>query len=196
MGSTVLNVMSSLPPAAPSLVARAREGETEAREELAQEAGRSAYVFALQLTGRPELARDVAQDSLVRLFRQLDRFDDGRPLAPWLFTIVRNQVRDQARREKVRRHGSLDEWLEQGHERAASPETDPAALAERADLAGRIWRAVSGLSEAQREIVILRDYHDLSYHQIATVLSIPEGTVMSRLHAARIRLREALRDER
>ena len=197
MGSTVLNVMSSSPPlTTATLVVRAREGEAEARQELAREAGRTAYVFALQLSGRPDVARDVAQESLVRLFDRLDRFDPGRPLEPWLFTIVRNQVRDHARRERVRRHESLDAWLEGGGQQAASAATDPAALAEQAELARRIWKAVSGLSTAHREIVVLRDYHDLSYREIAAVLSIPEGTVMSRLHAARMRLREDLRGER
>jgi RNA polymerase sigma-70 factor (ECF subfamily) len=197
MGSTVLNVMSSSPPlTTATLLVRAREGESEARQELAREAGRTAYVFALQLTGRPDVARDVAQESLVRLFDRLDRFDPRRPLEPWLFTIVRNQVRDHARRERVRRHESLDAWLESGGQRAATAATDPAALAEQAELARHIWKAVSGLSAAHREIVVLRDYHDLSYREIAAVLAIPEGTVMSRLHAARMRLREELRGER
>lgn len=197
MESTVTAIMSSSPPlTTATLVVRAREGEAEARQELARGAGRAAYVFALQLTGRPDVARDVAQESLVRLFDRLDRFDPGRPLEPWLFTIVRNQVRDHARRERVRRHESLDAWLEDGGQRAAGAATDPAVLAERAELARRIWKAVSGLSAAHREIVVLRDYHDLSYREIAAVLSIPEGTVMSRLHAARMRLREELRDVR
>ena len=197
MGSTVTAIMSSSPPlTTATLVVRAREGEAEARQELAREAGRTAYVFALQLTGRPDVARDVAQESLLRLFDRLDRFDPGRPLEPWLFTIVRNQVRDHARRERVRHHESLDAWLEGGGQRAAGAATDPAALAERAELARRIWKAVSSLSAAHREIVVLRDYHDLSYREIAAVLSVREGTVMSRLHAARMRLREALREER
>jgi RNA polymerase sigma-70 factor (ECF subfamily) len=177
------------------LVARARDGEREAREELAQRTGRSAYVFALQLTGRPETARDIAQESLLRFFRHLDRFDDGQLVDPWLFSIVRNQVRDHARREKVRRHDSLDAWLEQGGQKAAGPDGDPAAVAERNELQRRVWRCISGLSDAHREIIVLRDYHGLAYREIASVLSIPEGTVMSRLHAARKRLREILRNE-
>ena len=197
MGSTVVGTMSIAPPApARTLVARARDGEVEAREELAQQAGDRAYVFALQLTGRPESAKDIAQDSVVRFFAALGRFDDAQAVEPWLFTIVRNQVRDHARREKVRRHESLDAWLESGGQRASAVETDPAVVAEGRELQQRLWRAISELSEAQREIVVLRDYHDQSYREIAAVLSIPEGTVMSRLHAARTKLREILRNER
>lgn len=197
MGSTVLISMSPpLPAPDRTLISRARDGEQAAREELARTTGRSAYVFALQLTGRPETAKDIAQESLIRFFRHLDRFDESRPIDPWLFGIVRNQVRDAARREKVRRHDSLDAWLEAGGQQAASDATDPALAAERRELQQRVWRGISDLSDAHREILVLRDYHDLPYREIAAVLKIPQGTVMSRLHAARYRLREILRNER
>jgi len=197
MGSTVLTMSAAPPPPVRTLVSRARDGEADAREELAQQAGDRAYVFALQLTRQPDTAKDIAQDSVVRFFRSLDRFDDDQSVEPWLFSIVRNQVRDHARREKVRRHDSLDAWLESGGQRAADPEaTDPALTAERHELRQRVWRAISELTDAHREIVVLRDYHDLPYREIAAVLSIPEGTVMSRLHAARVNLREILRNER
>ena len=197
MGSTVLTMSSAPPAPAAALVSRARRGEVDAREELAQKSGDAAYVFALQLTRQPETAKDIAQESVVRFFRALDRFDDGQAVEPWLFSIVRNQVRDHARREKVRRHQSLDAWLEAGGHQAADAEAvDPAVAAERHELQQRVWRAISELSESHREIVALRDYHDLSYREIAAVLSIPEGTVMSRLHAARVNLRQILRNER
>ena len=197
MGSTVLTMSITAPEPAGTLVTRARRGDVDAREELAQKSGDAAYVFALQLTRQPETAKDIAQESVVRFLRSLDRFDEGQAVEPWLFSIVRNQVRDHARREKVRRHQSLDAWLEAGGQQAADSEAvDPAVAAERHELQQRVWRAISELSESHREIVALRDYHDLSYRDIAAVLSIPEGTVMSRLHAARVNLRQILRNER
>lgn len=197
MGSSVLTVMSQpLPAPDRSLISRARDGEPAAREELARAAGRSAYVFALQLTRQPETAKDIAQESLIRFFRRLDRVDENQSIDPWLFTIVRNQVRDTARREQVRRHDSLDAWLDAGGQKTASDATDPALAAERRELQLRVWQGISQLSAAHREILVLRDYHDLSYRELASVLSIPEGTVMSRLHAARKRLREILGNER
>lgn len=170
----------------------ARDGDQDAQEELARIVGRSAYIFALQLTGRPETARDVAQDSLLSFFRNLDRFDAARPVDPWLFQIVRNRVRDLYRRERLRRHDSLDVWLEHGATVATDPAVGPAAEAERHELQRRVWLAISQLGDGHREILVLRDFHDLTYREIAEVLSIPHGTVMSRLHAARSRLREAL----
>jgi RNA polymerase sigma-70 factor (ECF subfamily) len=192
MRSTLEAVMSpELPFSHQALVVQARDGDRDAREELADWAGREAYVFALQLTRSSETARDVAQDALLRFFQNIDRYDANQPVRPWLFAIVRNQARDAARRDKVRSHGSLDAWLEQGMPEPASSD-DPVATAERHEMQRRVWQAISDLGETQREILVLRDYHGLAYREIAAVLAIPPGTVMSRLHAARGRLRATL----
>ncbi len=85
-----------------TLVRRAREGDASAREELARASGDAAFRFALQLLGDRELARDVAQDSVLRLFSSLRRVDPERPFQPWLFSIVRNRVIDLRRRAQSR----------------------------------------------------------------------------------------------
>lgn len=185
-------VSAELPSPDRALLSLARDGEREAREELARRVRRPAYLLALQLTGRPDLAQDIAQDSLLRFFQHLDRFDPDRPVEPWLYQIVRNRVRDVRRRERLRRMESLDAWREQGRSETADGSADTSREAERHELQRHIWRAISEMSEAHREILVLRDYHDLAYSEIAEVLSIPQGTVMSRLHAARKSLREIL----
>lgn len=193
MRSTIQGAMSTAVPSQDRIpLSLVRDEDRGAREELAWRVGRSAYVFALHLTGSPDAAQDIAQDSVLKFFQHLDRFDARRPVEPWLYQIVRNRMRDLARRERVRRHESLDAWLEQGHPEAADPSADPATDAEQADLRRRIWRAISQQTATHREILVLRDYHDLSYREIADVLSIPQGTVMSRLHAARKSLRDIL----
>ncbi|MEL6981344.1 MAG: RNA polymerase sigma factor [Actinomycetota bacterium] len=179
-----------------ALVVATRGGDDAAREALGRRVGRAAYVFALQLTGDRDAAMDVAQDGVVRFFRNLDRFDEDRPLEPWLYQIVRNRVRDLARSEGRRRVESLDALLQVGPPTAAL-RSDPATVdVERAELQRRIWAAVAELSDDHREIFVLRDHHGLSYREIAQALSIPEGTVMSRLHGARTRLRSLLAAER
>ena len=178
------------------LVIGARDGDTMAREALGRRVGRAAYVFALQLTGDRQTALDVSQDGVARFFRHLDRFDAERPIDPWLYQIVRNRVRDQARKEGRRRVESLDALIEQGGPGPVDPSPDASVDVERAELQRRIWRAVSQLSDAQREIFVLRDHHGLSYREIAETLEIPQGTVMSRLHAARTSLRRILAAER
>ncbi|MDX1644375.1 MAG: sigma-70 family RNA polymerase sigma factor [Thermoanaerobaculia bacterium] len=188
-----MSVDTSAPDGA--LLVLAQDGESEAREELARRVRRRAYPLALQLMGNAEEARDVVQDAMLRFFRHLDRIDAGRPLEPWLYQIVRNRVRDLKRRQYVRRQESLEALRERGRPETVDPRADPAADAARHELQARVWRALAELSEPHREILVLRDYQDLSYREIAGVLKIPQGTVMSRLHAARSRLREVLVEE-
>ncbi|MDX1501903.1 MAG: RNA polymerase sigma factor [Thermoanaerobaculia bacterium] len=178
------------------LVARAREGQDDAREALAAQCRQTAYTFALQLLGDPDDALDVAQESVLRFFLKLRRFDPSRPLRPWLLTIVRNQVRDLWRRRRVRRADSLDDQDADLSREVVDPTADPERDASRVELRRRLWRALSALPPKLREILVLRDYHDLSYSEIAGVLEIPAGTVMSRLHRARAELRRQLGDER
>jgi RNA polymerase sigma-70 factor (ECF subfamily) len=193
MGSTIETVMrEEVSESDRLLLAQVRDGDPQAREALARRVGDSAYVFALQLTGGSQSSRDIAQDSVLRFFEHLSSLDSERPLEPWLYQIVRNRVRDLSRRDRLRRHESLDLWLEQGRSVGADPTADPAADAERDELRRRVWRAISQLTVTHREIIVLRDYHDLTYREIADTLAIPQGTVMSRLHSARRCLREII----
>jgi len=96
------------PPSEAQTVILAQQGEADALDELARSCRQQAYVFALQLIGHPDDALDVAQDAMVRFFRSLGRFDPSRPVRPWLLRIVRNLVRDRARRLRIRRTESLE----------------------------------------------------------------------------------------
>lgn len=174
------------------LVRRARAGEQEAREELARRHRRSAYLLALHLLRDPDDAMDVSQEAMLRFFTNLDRFEPRRPVKPWLLAIVRNQARDLWRRRKVRKAESLDDGEGDLSMRLIDAHADPERDARRSQLRRRIWRCLSELSDKKREILVLRDYHDLTYSEIASVLAVPIGTVMSRLHGARKALREVL----
>lgn len=175
------------------LVRRARSGDQAAREELALAHRRAAYLLALQLLGNRDDALDAAQDALLRFFATLDRFRPEQPVRPWLYSIVRNRCRDLMRRGRVRRTEPLeaepDRWRPELIDGAADPELD----AERAELRRQVFAALGALGREHREILVLRDYQDLSYQEIAAVLRVPRGTVMSRLHRARKALGSALR---
>ena len=175
------------------LIAGARRGQRDAREELARRYGRRAFLFAFQLLGNREDASDVAQDALLKFFDTLERFEAHRPIQPWLFRIVRNRAVDLTRRQSVRRADPLDE-LEGSREPRSRAEASPERRAERRELQRRLWRAVHSLPRKQREILVLRDYQDLTYAEISSVLGIPKGTVMSRLHGARQALRAVVLD--
>lgn len=179
------------------LVRRARSGDVVAREELALRHRRSAYLLALQLLGNVDDAMDVAQDAMLRFFSNLHRFDTRRPVRPWLCQIVRNRVVDLLRHRKIRNHDSLDLCDDEGNPRfePIDERVDLHGDAANAELRAQIWRALKKLSRDQREILVLRDYQDLSYAEIAEALAIPLGTVMSRLHGARKRLRHVLQED-
>ncbi len=171
----------------------AKRGEAAALEELAAGCRKQAYVFALQLTGNRDDALDVAQDAMVRFFRSLDRFDASRPVRPWLLRIVRNLVRDRARRQRVRKSESLQPDGEDALPiEPRDPRPSPEAVTARRQLQAMVWACVQHLDPRYREVLVLRDYQDLSYAEIAATLKIPRGTVMSRLHRARRMLREAV----
>jgi RNA polymerase sigma-70 factor (ECF subfamily) len=182
-------------PSDDELVARAWSGVAEAREELARRHRNSAYLLALQLLGNRDDALDVAQEAMLRFFTTLGRIAPGRAVRPWLLAIVRNQARDFWRRQRVRRAESIDADADGLVSEVVDAAPDPEEEAMRADLRRRVWRAIATLGADHREIVVLRDFHGLSYDELAHAIGIPLGTVMSRLHAARKRLRERLVEE-
>jgi RNA polymerase sigma-70 factor (ECF subfamily) len=182
----------SVSPPPDELLAKAQRGDENAREGLAREYRQAAYLFALHLVGGSEDAKDIAQDAMLRFFSTIGRFKAGRPVRPWLFAIVRNRVRDRWRRAKIRRHESLDEGVQDLSSALEDSGTNPETSAIERERRRLLWQAISRLDAAKREILVLRDFHDLSYAEIAQVLDIPAGTVMSRLHAARKALRHRL----
>jgi RNA polymerase sigma-70 factor (ECF subfamily) len=181
--------LSATSPELEDLVLRAKSGETAACDELARDHRQAAYVFALQLVGNADDAMDLAQEAMLRFFSTLDRFQTDRAVRPWLFTIVRNLARDFWRRGKLRRHQSLDENVPDLSRALADPAANPEQNTLAEERRRRLWRVLSQLAVEKREILVLRDFHDLSYAEIARILRIPIGTVMSRLHAARKNLR-------
>ena len=174
------------------LIDQARSGQWDAQDTLARRHRQGAFVLALQMLGNRDDAMAVAQDAMLRFFTTLDSFNRDRRVQPWLFTIVRNQVRDLWRRRQRRPGDGLvdGEALAGQLVDSANPEAD----LQRQQLRKSVWRAVATLSETKREIIVLRDFHDLSYKDISDVLKIPIGTVMSRLHGARKQLKAKLEE--
>jgi RNA polymerase sigma-70 factor (ECF subfamily) len=144
---------------------------------------------ARSLTRNPADAEDLVQDALVRAYRAIDSFDGRHPRA-WLLTIVRNTHLNRNRR---RRPSLLDDPDATQDVAAADPDASPESAVLGGELEGAIHRALAQLGDDARRVVELVDIADLTYAEAAEVLQIPVGTVMSRLHRARVRIREALR---
>lgn len=162
-----------------------QRGSREAFGLLVRSYMRRAYAAALKLTGNREDALDASQEAFVKAWRAIARFEVGRPFYPWLYRILRNLCFDQHRRKRIRPRDGIE-----GDVR--DPGAGPEALARREEAKGEVWAAIRRLSERDREIIVLRHFQHLSYREIADALGIPQGTVMSRLFAARQRLKKEL----
>ncbi|MGE3519689.1 MAG: sigma-70 family RNA polymerase sigma factor [Vicinamibacterales bacterium] len=149
----------------------------------------SLYRTALRLTRVPADAEDLVQDTYLKAFRAADSFRPGTNLRAWLFTILhntaRNRFRDRAR-EAVRVDSELvEEAADVPRFGGAEPVADPEALLLRRTLAPDLQTAIDELPEAFRVAVWLRDVEEFSYAEIARMLEIPAGTVMSRISRGR-----------
>lgn len=185
------------PPDDGPLVLRVKQGDRDAFGELVGRHMRRAYFAALGLVGSHDDALDLSQDAFARAFRARHSLDAARPFYPWLYQILRrlclNFLRDRrARHAKLARAAA---WLADDAG-AKAAEDAPDRAAERAELRTRIEAAIQTLPPHEREVLVMRELEGLRYREIADLLGIPIGTVMSRLYAARRGLAAALGEDR
>lgn len=167
-------------------IARYLAGDGEGFEMLMNRYRQRAYGIALGLTGNHDDAMDAVQKAFIRIHRSLKRFRLDEPFFPWFYRIVRNTAHNQ-RRDENRHRGEMPlEWVRQ-------PDGRPDPLSETVadDLRQRLWEGIQELPPEMREVFHLYHFEGLKYREIAEAMDIPLGTVMSRLHAARVRLRKA-----
>jgi RNA polymerase sigma-70 factor (ECF subfamily) len=141
-----------------------------------------AYRLAYGIIHDRQAAEDAVQEALVRAYRSLENLQEGRPFWPWFFRIVVNEALKQAKRSR-RPAAPLDP-----PGTADSPEH---ALLDREERQ-RVWKAIHRLPPAQRAVILLRYYEELSEAEMAEVLGARPGTVKSRLHYARLALERQL----
>jgi RNA polymerase sigma-70 factor, ECF subfamily len=178
------------------LMGRVKAGDRAAFDALVASVRDRAFRTAQGLVGAREDALDLAQEALLKVYRSRKSYRDGDPFLPWFHRILRNTCFSFLRKHKKVKKHSLDAPLDAAGERFHELVDERAAPIGRAlelEDQARTFRAVfERLSDADREILTLRHFEELSYRQIAEILEVPEGTVMSRLFHARRRLREAI----
>jgi RNA polymerase sigma-70 factor (ECF subfamily) len=173
------------------LLARYAAGDEAAFHEVVTRYKNSLYAFLRQFLNRRDLVEDVFQETFLQLFTSRDSFDINRPLRPWLFTIAANKAKDALRkwqRTAAVPIGTLadSEELSFGDVLNAitSDSRIPSDNLERTETALRVEQVIANMPENLREILILAYFNKFSYKQMAEILSIPIGTVKSRLHTA------------
>lgn len=184
----------------PDILLRCCQRDREAFRQLVEQLKRPAYYHALALLGQADDAMDISQEAFVRAWQAIGSFRPGDPFYPWYYTILKRSALNLLRSRKRHPQTSLDQLLDDSASQeepawALHPqesEGSPEQAHIRQQHALLVNCAMRRLSVDDREIICLKDIHDYAYKDIALMLTIPVGTVMSRLYTARKRLREQL----
>ena len=173
------------------LLMRYREGDEWAFRELVSRYKNSLYAFLRRFVNQQEVVEDVFQETFLQLYTSQDSFDTSRPLRPWLFTIAANKAKDTLRkmqRQSAMSMGTLadagDVSIDEVVNILTSYDTTPDQEASRDETAQRVRQVIADMPENLRGILILAYFEQFSYKHMAQILSIPIGTVKSRLHTA------------
>ncbi len=169
------------------LVVAARGGDRDAFDALVRATYADTYTLAHRLTGDPEDARDVTQETYLRAFRGLRRFRGDAQFTTWLYRITANCASTHLGRRTRHRHEELHDDLAVDDRR---PDHDPVGRAEHGALRERLDIALRALPPRLRAVVVLRDIYDLPHEAIAAELGISESAAKVRLHRARRKLRD------
>ena len=175
------------------LVAQCLRGEATAWEQLVRRHTRRVYNLAYRFTSNRQEAEDLSQEVFLRLYRTLASYRAVHgEFTTWLTSVTRNLLIDHYRR--TRRDRLTDSIDEEGSpaERKAAPGRRPDEAASAKELSAQVQQALRKISPELREAVILRDLQGLDYREIQQVLSVPEGTVKSRINRGRIELARLL----
>ena len=168
-------------------IARAKSGDSAAFEELLALHGRMVLRTAQRLLLNDADAQDAAQEVFLRLHRSLHKFQEGRDLIPWLYRITVNICHDQRKRRKPM------STFEEAPELAAR-EADPEQQLNAQQRKMLLRAALAGLSERERDAIVLRDLEGLSTAEVARILGTTETTVRSQISMGRVKLRRRLQE--
>ena len=173
------------------LLKRYRDGDEDAFREIVNRYKNPLYAFLRRFVNQQDIVEDVFQETFLQLYTSRDSFDPQRPLRPWLFTIAANKAKDALR--KMQRQSSLSMGtladagelsLDEVVNILTSYETTPDEELTKEETAQRVRQIISEMPENLRGILILAYFEQFSYKHMAEILSIPIGTVKSRLHTA------------
>ncbi len=183
------------------LVRYRQAGDRDAFAQLVKRYERELYSYLRRYLGDAELAEDVFQAAFLQVHLKCDSFQEGRRFRPWLYAVATNQAIDAQRRGRRHRMASLDGGADADPDAGRlmdtleSQEVDPLENVSRQEGGARVQQALDGLSDQMRTVVHLVYYQGMKYREAAEVLSVPVGTVKSRLHAAIQKLSDVYESE-
>lgn len=172
------------------LVTDIKAGSKKAFGKLVERHKKTAFRLALGLVGNKDDAHDISQEAFLRVYRSAETFDTSQPFLPWFYTIVSNLSKTWLRRRKTVDHRMVD--VDDASYLLVDEDNPESALVKKETIA-LLHAALLQLPFDDREIVTLQHFRGMSYDEIATLLDIPKGTVMSRLYYARKKLATLMR---
>lgn len=182
-----------------ALVRRAQNGDRAAFAGLFERYHRRVYAVALSVLKSPQDAHDVVQEAFVKVHRHLTDFQGASSFYTWLYRITMNLAIDQLRRRKTMRQVDYDDTLgraeqtdDPAHVAPVMDGADPGKTHSRKELAAKLQSALATLPPYHQQVILLREVEGLSYEEIATIMKVPKGTIMSRLFHARRKMQSAL----
>ena len=183
------------------LVEAHQKGDPEALGTLLKSYQRRIYAVCDRMVRHAEEARDLTQESMIKVIEGLESFDARAKVSTWIIRVTMNCCISHLRKRKLRSHLSLDIPATGSSDPDAGPigaqlpeqvEPQPEQRVEQEESRGLVIRALGVIDPQMRAVLVLRDMHDLDYQQIAEVIESPVGTVKSRLFRARAALRDAI----
>lgn len=174
------------------LMSQLKRGKTKALAGLVEKYKKQAYFLALGMVGNSDDAYDISQEAFIRVYNSAATFDESKKFFPWFYSIVANLCRNLLRKRQVHAARTVD--IAEVDYMLTDRETPETGYLED-EQKRRLYDAMLKLNFADREIINLNHFRMMSYDEIATLLNIPKGTVMSRLYYARKRLGEYMEKE-
>jgi RNA polymerase sigma-70 factor (ECF subfamily) len=168
-----------------------QDGDKTAMKALVEKYKKKAYFLALGIVGNPDEAMDISQEAFVRVFKSARTYDRTRPFFPWFYSIITNLCRDCLSMREKRDSKKVDI---EDNSFLLVDRTTPESNMIRQEQIANMQRALQKLNFEDREIIMLKHFQDTSYDEIARLLNIPKGTVMSRLYYARKKLAKLINE--
>jgi RNA polymerase sigma factor (sigma-70 family) len=179
------------------LVAKARSGDERAYRTLLQKYERAVFSICLRMVRNRDEASDLSQESFIKVFNSLDRYNPEFAFSSWLFKITSNLCIDYLRKRRIATF-AMDDPIDgdkgEIQRQYVAPGPTPEETYIRGEKVRRLEEAIAALPEHYRIMLVLRHQEDLSYEEIADTLAIPLGTVKARIHRAREMLKGLLDD--
>jgi RNA polymerase sigma-70 factor (ECF subfamily) len=175
-----------------ALIRRCLAGDQLAWEAIVRQYRRKVFNVAYKFVGKHDEAEDLTQDIFLKIFKSLDTFDRRANFQTWLISVSRNLCIDHYRSVRKERE-TIDRDADTAELSAAAPGQSQIAALEQRDRVELLREALASLPKTLRTAVLMRDLQELSYHEIARELRLPEGTVKSRINRGRSELARQIR---